>query len=165
MHLPRILGGALAAALLIAPAAHADVLDQHDGVHITARDGQVLWNRYEQGHYGLMRADGTSVNIRTSKKPFDVSLGTDADGRLRAVYSRDNHTLYALDLEERARALAAPLGREPVAVEGRARVQPRLDRLRRAARRRAAGDRAHRREEERDHRRVELVTRRRVLGL
>ncbi len=99
MFLPRILGGALAAALLIAPAAHADVLDAHDGVHITARDGTVLWNRYEQGHYGLVRADGQPVGIRTSKTPFDVSLGTDADGHMRAVYSRDNHTLYALDLE------------------------------------------------------------------
>jgi hypothetical protein len=98
MFLPRILGGALLAALLIAPAAKAEVLDQHDGVHITARDGTVLWNRYEQGHYGLMRADGTSVNIRTSKKPFDVSLGTDANGHLRAVYARDNHVLYMLDV-------------------------------------------------------------------
>jgi hypothetical protein len=99
MFLPRILGGPLAAALLIAPAAHADVLDTHDGVHIAARDGTVLWNRYEQGHYGLLRADGRSVGIRTSKKPFDVSLGTDAGGRLRAVYARDNHVLYALDLK------------------------------------------------------------------
>lgn len=98
MFLPRLLGGALAAAFLIAPAAHADVLDAHDGVHITARDGTVLWNRYEQGHYGLMRADGKSVDIRTSKKPFDVSLGTDANGRLRAVYARDNQVLYMLDV-------------------------------------------------------------------
>jgi hypothetical protein len=98
MFLPRILGGAVAAALLIAPAAHAAVLDGHDGVHITARDGTVLWNRYEQGHYGLMQADGKSVDIRTSRKPFDVSLGTDADGRLRAVYARDDHVLYMLDV-------------------------------------------------------------------
>jgi hypothetical protein len=98
MFLPRILGGALAAALLIAPAARADVLDAHDGVRITARDGTVLWNRYEQGHYGLMRGDGKPVGIRTSTKPFDVSLGTDADGRLRAVYARDNHVLYMLDV-------------------------------------------------------------------
>jgi len=98
MFLPRLLGGALLAALLIAPAAHADVLDQHDGVHITARDGTVLWNRYEQGRYGLMRADGTSVDIRTSKKPFDVSLGTDENGHLRAVYARDNHVIYMLDV-------------------------------------------------------------------
>src|SRR4029079_17625003 len=48
MHLPRILGGALGGALLLSPAAHAAVLDQHDGIHITARDGTVLWNRYEQ---------------------------------------------------------------------------------------------------------------------
>src|SRR3982751_1488479 len=66
MSLPRILGGAIAAALLIAPAAHADVLDSHDGVHIAAHDGTVLWNRYEQGHYGLVRADGKPVDIRTS---------------------------------------------------------------------------------------------------
>jgi hypothetical protein len=99
MFLPRILGGAVAAALLIAPAAHAGVLDAHDGVRITARDGTVLWNRYEQGHYGLMRGDGTSVGIRTSKKPFDVSLGTDANGRLRAVYARDNHVLYMLNVK------------------------------------------------------------------
>jgi len=99
MFLPRLLGGALTAALLIAPAAHADVLDQHDGVRIAARDGTVLWNRYEQGHYGLIAADGKPVTVRTSKKPFDVSLGTDADGRLRAVYARDNHVLYALDVK------------------------------------------------------------------
>jgi len=99
MFLPRILGGAIVAALLIAPAAHADVLDTHDGVYVSASGGTALWNRYEQGHYGLIRADGKSVDIRTSKKPFDVSLGTDAGGRLLAVYSRDNHTLYALDLK------------------------------------------------------------------
>jgi hypothetical protein len=99
MTLPRILGGALAAALLIAPAAHADVLDAHDGVRIAAHDGTVLWNRYEQGHYGLVAADGKPVDVRTSKTPFDVSLGTDADGHVRAVYSRDNHTLYALDVK------------------------------------------------------------------
>ena len=99
MFLPRLLGGAVAAVLLIAPAAHADVLDTHDGVYVSASGGTVLWNRYEQGHYGLIRADGKSVDIRTSKKPFDVSLGTDANGRLLAVYSRTNHTLYALDLK------------------------------------------------------------------
>jgi hypothetical protein len=99
MYLPRILGGAIAAALLIAPAAHADVLDSHDGVRIAAHDGTVLWNRYEQGHYGLMRAGGTSVDIRTSRHPFDVSLGTDAHGRLRAVYARDNHVIYMLDVK------------------------------------------------------------------
>jgi hypothetical protein len=99
MFLPRILGGAVAAAFLIAPAAHADVLDTHDGVHITARNGTVLWNRYEQAHYGLMRSDGASVDIRTSTKPFDVSLGTDANGRLRAVYARANHVLYMLDVK------------------------------------------------------------------
>jgi hypothetical protein len=99
MFLPRILGGAIVAALLIAPAARADVLDTHDGVYVSASGGTALWNRYEQGHYGLIRADGKSVDIRTSKRPFDVSLGTDAGGRLLAVYSRDNHTLYALDLK------------------------------------------------------------------
>lgn len=99
MFLPRLLGGAVAAVLLIAPAAHAEVLDTHDGVYVSASGGTVLWNRYEQGHYGLIRADGKSVDIRTSKKPFDVSLGTDANGRLLAVYSRTNHTLYALDLK------------------------------------------------------------------
>jgi hypothetical protein len=99
MFLPRILGGALAAALLIAPAAHADVLDTHDGVRIAAHDGTVLWNRYEQAHYGLVGPDGKSVDIRTSKTPFDVSLGTDADGRLRAVYARDNHVIYMLDVK------------------------------------------------------------------
>jgi hypothetical protein len=99
MFLPRILGGAIAAALLIAPAASADVLDAHDGLYVSASGGTALWNRYEQGHYGLIRSDGKPVDIRTSKKPFDVSLGTDAKGRLLAVYSRDNHTLYALDLK------------------------------------------------------------------
>jgi|tagenome__1003787_1003787.scaffolds.fasta_scaffold20941547_2 hypothetical protein len=99
MFLPRILGGALAAALLIAPAAHADVLDTHDGVRVAAHDGTVLWNRYEQAHYGLVGPDGKSVDIRTSKTPFDVSLGTDADGRLRAVYARDNHVIYMLDVK------------------------------------------------------------------
>jgi hypothetical protein len=99
MFLPRLLGGALAAALLIAPAAHAGVLDAHDGVHVTARDGTVLWNRYSHGRYSLVGAGGEPVVRRTSKTPFDVSLGTDADGRVRAVYSRDNHTLYALDVE------------------------------------------------------------------
>jgi hypothetical protein len=99
MFLPRILGGAIAAALLIAPAARADVLDAHDGVHIAAHDGTVFWNRYEQAHYGLVGPDGKSVDIRTSKTPFDVSLGTDADGRLRAVYARDNHVIYLLDVK------------------------------------------------------------------
>jgi hypothetical protein len=99
MFLPRILGGAIVAALLIAPAARADVLDAHDGVYVAASGGTALWNRYEQGHYGLIRADGKPVDIRTSKKPFEVSLGTDAKGRLLAVYARDNHTLYALDLK------------------------------------------------------------------
>jgi hypothetical protein len=99
MYLPRILGGALAAALLIAPAAHADVLDAHDGVHVSARDGAVLWNRYSKGRYTLVGADGNPVVRRTSKTPFDVSLGTDAGGRVRAVYSRDNHTLYLLDVK------------------------------------------------------------------
>jgi len=99
MFLPRILGGAIVAALLIAPAARADVLDAHDGVYVSASGGTALWNRYEQGHYGLISSDGKPVGIRTSKRPFDVSLGTDAGGRLLAVYSRDNHTLYALDLK------------------------------------------------------------------
>lgn len=99
--LPRLtlLGGALAAALLIAPAARADVLDQHDGVHVSARGGTVLWNRYDHGRYTLVGADGTPVVRRSSKTPFDVSLGTDANGRLLAVYSRDDKSLYALDVE------------------------------------------------------------------
>jgi hypothetical protein len=75
------------------------VLDAHDGLYVSASGGTALWNRYEQGHYGLIRSDGKPVDIRTSKRPFDVSLGTDAKGRLLAVYSRDNHTLYALDLK------------------------------------------------------------------
>jgi hypothetical protein len=99
MFLPRLLGGALAAALLIAPAAHADVLDAHDGLHVAARDGTVLWNRYSRGRYSLVGSGGKPVVKRTSKTPFDVSFGTDADGRVRAVYSRDNHVLYALDVE------------------------------------------------------------------
>jgi hypothetical protein len=98
MFLPRLLGGALAAALLIAPAAHADVLAAHDGVHITARDGTVLWNHYANHLYTLVGADGNPVVQRKSKKPFDVSLGTDTDGGVRAVYSRGK-TLYLLDVD------------------------------------------------------------------
>ena len=98
MSLPRLLGGALAAFLLIAPAANAGVLDDHDGVYVAAQGDTVLWNRYDHGRYRLVGQDGKPVVGRSSRTPFDVSLGTDGNGRVLAVYSRDNHTLYSLDV-------------------------------------------------------------------
>ena len=100
MFLPGLLGGAFVAALLIAPAARADVLDAHDGVYVAARNGTLLWNHYANGRYVLVGADGKPFVQRSSKTPFDVSIGTTAGGREIAVYSRNN-TLYRIDLESR----------------------------------------------------------------
>jgi len=72
MILPKLLGAALGAALLLAPAAHADVLDPVDGVHVAAQDGVRLWNHVDAGlHYSLVD-DAADVLASTDEQnePF-----------------------------------------------------------------------------------------------
>jgi hypothetical protein len=91
MILPKLLGAALGAALLLAPAAHADVLDPVDGVYLAAQDGTRVWNHIDADrHYSLVNGDDGTPLVTTDDQdaPFDVSLGTDNEGRLLAVYSR-----------------------------------------------------------------------------
>jgi hypothetical protein len=105
MILPKLIGGALAAVLLLASAARADVLDPVDGVHIAASDGARIWNHTDgAGNYTLVDAAGTQlVAPSVQNRPFDVSFGTDDDGRLLAVYSRCSDDgvcpLYAYDVD------------------------------------------------------------------
>src|SRR5215471_19543044 len=102
MILPKLLGAALGAALLLAPAARADVLDPVDGFFVAAQDGTRLWNHVDaNGRFSLVDGDGTTL-VTSSREDdaFDVSLGNDNEGRLLAIYSRCDSVckLYAYDL-------------------------------------------------------------------
>jgi hypothetical protein len=105
MILPKLLGAALGAALLFAPAARADVLDPVDGEHLAAQDGTRVWNHVDADHhYSLVNGDDGTTLATTGEQyePFDVSLGTDNEGRLLAVYSRCDGIhckLYAYDMD------------------------------------------------------------------
>jgi hypothetical protein len=118
MILPKLLGAALGAALLLAPAARADVLDPVDGVHVAAQDGVRLWNHVDAGlHYSLVD-DAGDVLATTDEQnaPFDVSLGNDTEGRLLAVYSRCDRHVQALRVRHRCADRAAARHQRPVAV-------------------------------------------------
>src|SRR4051812_44524256 len=105
MILPKLIGGVLAAALLLAPAARADVLDPVDGFHIAALDGTRLWNHKDDDEHFTLVNDGGDALLRQRSESarFDVSLGTDTEGRVLAVYSRciagATCNLYAYDVE------------------------------------------------------------------
>ena len=122
MILPKLLGAALGAALLLAPAARADVLDPVDGVHVAAQDGVRLWNHVDAGlHYSLVD-DAGDVLATTDEQnaPFDVSLGNDTEGRLLAVYSRciDTCRLYAYDIASQTERPLGIRGESPSLSDG-----------------------------------------------
>jgi hypothetical protein len=121
MILPKLLGGALAAALLFAPAAGAAVLDPVDGVHVAAQDGLRLWNHVDSGlRYSLV--DDAGDTLADAPSPFDVSLGTDGEGRVQAMYSRcangDQCRLYAYDIEAQSERALGITGRSPSLSDG-----------------------------------------------
>ena len=125
MTLPKLIGVALAALLLIAPAARAEVLDPVDGFHVAALDGTRLWNHEDpDSRYTLVDGDGQSLGLKRSGRytPFDVSLGTDTEGRLLAVYSRcvgiESCSLYADDLATATERSLGLKGKSPALSDG-----------------------------------------------
>jgi hypothetical protein len=105
MILPKLLGGALAAALLLAPAAQAEVLDPVDGFHVAALEGTRMWNHVDaDGYFSLVDGAGNVLAKQSHGDfVFDVALGTDNDGQMLAVYSRCVNvvtcTLYAYNVD------------------------------------------------------------------
>ena len=90
---------------------------------ISARDGVVAWSHFDAAarRYRLVLRRGgrrTQAKIAGSRKPFDVSLGTDRRGRMVALYTRCRRAgergcdVYRYDLatrtEERIDAVSAP---------------------------------------------------------
>lgn len=80
---------ALAAAVLIAPV----------GGPVDATGSHLAYSRPEGGGYRLV-IDGRDAPVGASPRPFDADLGTDARGRLVAVYSRtqDSRNVFWLDV-------------------------------------------------------------------
>ncbi|MCA1680379.1 MAG: hypothetical protein LC777_16215, partial [Actinobacteria bacterium] len=83
------------AALLAPPVAVADdaVADLVRETPISAYGGAVAWSAYDaaSGRYALVihqRARTTAARMATARRPFDVSLGPDAAGRVVALYTR-----------------------------------------------------------------------------
>lgn len=86
-----IVGLLVAGALLTAAAAQAGTIAPVDGTHVAQRGGLIVFDELVDGRHRLYQSlHGTvsAVPVPSSRVPFDASLGTDARGRLVAVYSR-----------------------------------------------------------------------------
>src|SRR5262245_10640999 len=146
MTLPKLIGGVLAAALLVAPAAQADLLDSVDGIHVAAQDGVRLWNHVGADNLFVLVDDAgdTLAGTPAQYTPFDVSLGDDREGRVVAVYSRcvngDECSLYAYDVDAQTERPLGLAGTSPSLSEG-VLAFARPQRLSGPARRQAARDR------------------------
>ena len=101
-RLPAVLTGMKRAVAVViaclaaaaAPAAHADepVAEVLRDTPLAAYGGWAAWSRAEGDRYQLVFRDpqGTTVvpTLPASSKPYDVSLGPDANGNVVAVYQR-----------------------------------------------------------------------------
>jgi hypothetical protein len=101
MFLPRVLGGALLAAALAAPAAHADVVaTTARPTLLAAGGGKLLYSEWDGKRYRLTELGVGALGVRGSAKPFLADIGRDAAGREVAVYPRDG-VLYRYDFHTR----------------------------------------------------------------
>lgn len=86
------IAGLLVAGAGLTPAAtQAAMIAPVDGTHVAQRGGLVVFDELVQGRerlYQSVHGTVSAVPVPPSRLPFDASLGTDAHGRLVAVYSR-----------------------------------------------------------------------------
>src|ERR1700742_4946786 len=86
-RLPTLIS--LATLAVAAPAAHADspaIAQEAKAVTVSAQGDSIAYSSYANGRYQLMIGDA-AAKVPTSAHAFDVDLGTDAGGKLAAVYS------------------------------------------------------------------------------
>lgn len=96
MNPRRSLLGSLAVVLLLAPApAHADdaIAELARETPIAAYGGALAWSDYDAAteRYRLLIRQGDATapaRMPTAKRPFDISLGPDSNGRVVALYTR-----------------------------------------------------------------------------
>lgn len=125
-------------ALFAPPVAVADdaVADLVRETPISAYGGAVAWSAYDaaSGRYALVihqRAATTAARMATARRPFDVSLGPDAAGRVVALYTRCRAAtrgcdVYRYDLrarrERRLAAVSSPVFDEAWPAQWRGRI-------------------------------------------
>ncbi|HUR85192.1 MAG TPA: hypothetical protein VMY78_07595 [Solirubrobacteraceae bacterium] len=139
---PRIALAAFAvtSALLAPPVAVAvaddAVADLVRETPISAYGGAVAWSAYDaaSGRYALVirqRETTTAARVASARRPFDVSLGPDAAGRVVALYTRCRTPtrgcdVYRYDLrarrERRLSAISSPVFDEAWPAQWRGRV-------------------------------------------
>jgi opacity protein-like surface antigen len=94
-----------AAVLLASSSAHADevVATLARDTPVAAFDGVAAWSEYDQAtaRYHLVIYQGgqpARARLAASRRPFDVSLGPDARGRVVALYTRCRHGVRDCDV-------------------------------------------------------------------
>jgi hypothetical protein len=118
--LPTLLSAAAVAVLPAAASASPLATEQH-ATTVSASGDAIAWSSYDNGRYKLMLDQAGTIaaaNVTTSKKAFDVDLGTAKDGRLLAVYSRAGK-LYEYDVAAGTERKLGISGTQPTVAAGR----------------------------------------------
>jgi hypothetical protein len=117
-RLPTLIS--LTALAVAAPAAHAaapTIAQEAKAVTVSAHGSSIAYSHYDNGRYQLMIGDA-AAKVPTSAHAFDVDLGTDAGGKLAAVYSL-NGKVHRYDVAAGTDRTLSYRGTQPTIADGK----------------------------------------------